>query len=231
MRGLVHSTEDFRSASFAISVAGAPAALEDVLPGFGALDRLGIVVRTPGGATGASLLVLAAVTAFYDRQRALADEFFAYPDYFCFHVGAPRGEHGMLDVWPPHKEVVVPAGEPEELLRAVNDRGVTRLVVAEGAPSAPAFEPETLASARARIVTALAYAPHGRAAGADVEIAGNDASESYVAKLLESDGVGAEAAAALTTARAALRRDDGRPVEAYRRIGLDEALALLCAAA
>jgi len=206
----MHSTEDFRATSFAISLAGEPATVEDLLPGFTALDRLGVVVRTPGGVTGASLLVLAAVTAFYDRQRTLADEFFAYPDYFVFHVGEPRGDHGILDVWPAHKEVVV-RDEPEELLRAINDRGVTRLLVEDGVPrAAPAFERQTLASARTRIATALAYDPSGRAADADVEIAGGETSESYIASVLDSEAIAPEQARALADAASRCSATGGR---------------------
>src|SRR5919199_663538 len=95
--------------------------------------RVGAVVRTPCGAVGASTLILAAVTAFYDVQRAGGEDFFIYPDFFLFHVGRPLGDHSMLDVWPGHKEVVVTGG-PDALLEAINDRGVTHLAVEDGAP-------------------------------------------------------------------------------------------------
>ena len=65
-------------------------------------------MRHPFGAVGASTFLLAAITAFYDRERAHGGDFFIYPDYFLFHVGGPLGDHSMLDVWPSHKEVVVP---------------------------------------------------------------------------------------------------------------------------
>ena len=66
------------------------------------------------------------------------------------------------------------------------DRGITRLVVEDGAPGAPAFEDETLASVRARVVTCLAYSATGRVADGDVRIAGNAVVEGYV-----EDGPGA----------------------------------------
>src|ERR1700759_3352939 len=131
------------------------------MPGFEDRDRLGIVVRRPCGAVGASALVMAAVTAFYDVQRERSADFFIYPDYFVFHVGRKLGSHNRLDIWPPHKEVVV-ADEPEELLRAINDRGVTRLLVEDGAPGDGGIARETLASAHARLRTAIAYAGTGR---------------------------------------------------------------------
>jgi hypothetical protein len=222
----VHSSRELSSASFAITIDGAPGAVADLLPGFRDSDRLGIVVRRPCGVVGASALLLAAVTAFYDAQRARGDDFFIYPDYFVFHVGRKLGRHNRLDIWPPHKEVVV-ADEPEEVLRAINDRGVTRLVVEDGAPGEGAFARETLASARARIVTAIAYAATGRTRDADVAIASNDVAETYVAGVVEqSRDVPAGERDRITAARRYLV-EDGRPVETYRRIALEEGLGLL----
>jgi hypothetical protein len=225
----MHSTRELRSSAFDVAVDGAPASLGDVLPGFTALDRLGIVVRRPCGLVGASALVMAAITAFYDVQRAHAPDFFVYPDYFVIHVGQRLGRHNRLDIWPPHKEVVVP-DEPEELLRAVNDRGVTRLLVEDGVPGEGGFARETLASARARIVTAIAYAPTGRARDADVSIASNDATETYVRGVLEQSlEVPARERERIGAAREGLL-EDGRPVETYRRVALDEGLGLLAPA-
>jgi len=217
----VHSTRELSSESFAVSVAGRPASLDAVLPGFSDRDRLGIVVRRPLGLAGASLLVLAAVTGFYDVQRSRGRPFFIYPDYFVFHAGRSYGDHRRLEIWPPHKEVVVEP-DAESLLEAVNDRGITRLAVEDGAPAEePELRRETLASARSRIATCLAYAPDGRTRAGDVAIAGNDVTERYVGQMLaQSDGADA----------ADGRRDllrDGRPVETYRIVALDEALALL----
>ena len=170
--------------------------------------------------------MLAAITAFYDIQRGRSADFFIYPDYFLFHVGRELGDHGQLDVWPAHKEVVV-ADEPEELLRAINDRGITRLVVEDGTPGDGGFAPETLASARGRIVTALAYSADGTARDADVAIAGNDVTECYVAGVLDRSAAvpGADRDRIASARRRLL--EDGRPVERYRRIGLEEALGLL----
>jgi hypothetical protein len=222
----VHSSRELRSAAFDVTLDGAPATVLDVLPGFVAADRVGIVVRRPCGVVGASALLLAAVTAFYDVQRAQAEDFFVYPDYFVFHVGRRLGRHNRLDIWPPHKEVVV-KDEPEEMLRAVNDRGITRLLVEDGAPGEGAFARETLASARARIVSALAYSANGRTRDADVSIASNDVAESYVAGVLEqSRDLPAGERDRIAAARAQLVEGD-RPVETYRRVALDEALGLL----
>jgi hypothetical protein len=214
----MHSSHELTSSSFEISVDGGSARLEDLFEGFHEHDRLGVVVSRPYGAVGASALITATVTAFYDIQRSRAEDFFIYPDYYLFHVGRQLGDHGQLDVWPRHKEVVVPA-DPEEILEAVNDRAITRLVVEDGEPGEPAFEREALASARARIVTCLAYSHTGRVQDADVRIAANEVTEGYVEDIIDGD-------ARMGSARRELL-EDGVPVETYRRIGLDEALARL----
>jgi hypothetical protein len=219
----MHSSRELRSSSFRIEVAGRPARLDQLFDGFGEHDRLGVVLSQPCGGVGASALITATITAFYDIQRSRGDDFFIYPDYFLFHVGRPLGDHGQLDVWPSHKEVVVPE-EPTRILEAINDRAVTRLVVEDREPGAPAFDREALASARSRIVSCIAYSPTGRVADADVRIAANPITEGYVEEVLEGGANGA--APHVLRARRELQ-EDGVPVETYRRIGLDEALARL----
>jgi hypothetical protein len=222
----MHTARELSSPDFSIRVEGRAGAIDDVFPDFAERDRLGVVVRHPCGATGASTLILAAVTAFYDVQRAKREDFFIYPDYFLFHVGARLGDHGMLDVWPAHKEVVVP-DEPEELLRAVNDRGISRLLVEDRAPGEPRFERESLASARNRVATAVAYSPTGRLADADVLVGGNDVTESYVTAVLEQSSLlTPRARNGIALARRALN-EGGVPIERYRRLSLGDALARL----
>ncbi len=214
----MHTSEELRESSFAVEIEGAPARIEQLLPGFAEGDRLGVVVRRPFGALGASLLILAAVTAFYELQRARGNDFFIYPDYFLFHVGARHGDHSMLDIWPSHKELVV-ADDPESLLEAINDRAITRLIIEERPPAnatgsststaTGGFEPflrETLASARSRIVSAFAYAPDGRVPNADVRIAGNEVTERYVAAALDPERLLAELDAADRYAQAVAER-------------------------
>jgi hypothetical protein len=221
----VHTSDELTSDAFEIRIDGQQMALIDVLPGFDVHDRLGIVIRDAGGAVGASALILAAITAFYDEQRRRSRDFFVYPDYFCFHVGARFGDHGMLDIWPGHKEVVV-ADDAEEILRAVNDRGITRLLVPEGTPGEPELERQTLASAVGRIVTALVYSPSGRVAEGDVTVAGTGVTERYVAAVLEQSAFGPGRLAEIEAGRSGLL-DGGRPVETYRRISVEHALGLL----
>jgi hypothetical protein len=244
----MHSSRELTSSSFEIEVGGVGTTLEDLFEGFDELDRLGVVMSRPCGAVGASALIAATITAFYDIQRARGPDFFVYPDYYLFHVGRPLGDHGRLDVWPPHKEVVVPA-DADRLLEAVNDRAITRLVVEDGDAGEPPSDPAALASARARIETCLAYSPSGRVEDADVRIAGNPVTEGYVEAILDPEtriarlrAEGNEERADAIAARAgevdgASRQrvlagrgelvEHGVPVETYRRIDLDEAFRRL----
>jgi hypothetical protein len=182
----MHSSRELRSSSFEVRVDGRPAGIPDLFEGFGEQDRLGVVMRSPCGAVGASTLITATITAFYDLHRARGDEFFVYPDYYLFHVGGPLGDHARLDVWPRRKEVVV-GQEPQAILEAIDDRAITRLVVEDGAPIDAELDDEVVASARGRIATCLAYSPAGWVADADVEIAGNPVTEGYVEAILDPE--------------------------------------------
>jgi hypothetical protein len=211
---------------FEIEVAGRAARIQNLLPGFSEHDRIGLVMRRPCGALGASALLAAAITAFYDIQRARSEEFFVYPDYFLFHVGGPLGNHSRLDVWPRRKEVVV-ANDPDRILEAIDDRAITRLLVEDGEPSGAGLADEPVASARLRIRTSLAYSSAGRVPDADVRIASNPVTEGYVETVLErSEEIDPAVRRAIRLGRRALV-EGGVPVESYRRIDLGEALALL----
>lgn len=246
----MHSSTALRSEDFEVIIDGRRAGIGELLPGFEEASRLGVVVRQDFAAVGASGLVLAAVTAFYDIQRQRHPEgFFRYADFFIFHVGRLRGNHHMLDVSPDHKEVVVD-DDPEAILRALNDRAVSHLVVPDGVPAVADFQAQTENAARARIQAALVYSPTGRADEADVEIKGNECVDEYVAATLEGERwadeadaegggeamvawarsrlgeVPTEVADSILAGRQALQVE-GRTVESYRRASLDQALDLL----
>ncbi|MFZ1995870.1 MAG: hypothetical protein WAU75_17290 [Solirubrobacteraceae bacterium] len=213
----MHTTA-LSSEQFEITIDGRPARIDEMFPGFDEHDRLGIVIHDHLGAAGAGSLILATVTAFYDRLRAAGGEFFAYADYFAFHVGADHGTLRKLDVYPAHKEVVVP-NDAEQILQTINDRGVTRLLVPEAAPGACAHEPdlerETRHSAQRRIRTALVYSPTGQTAHADVAVRGSAHSDAHIDAML--GGPRAET-------------QEPRPAQTFRRTDPRQALGLLLAA-
>lgn len=182
----MHSSRELRSSSFEVRVDGRPARLEDLFEGFAEQDRLGVVMSRPCGAVGASALITATITAFYDFHRARGRDFFAYPDYYLFHVGRPLGDHARLDVWPRRKEVVV-GEEPQAILEAIDDRAITRLIVEDGEPAEAALDDEVVSSGGGRIRSCLAYSPTGRVRDADVEIASNPVTEGYVEAILDPE--------------------------------------------
>lgn len=65
----MHSAQELRTSSFRVRVAGEEVRIVDLFDGFGEHDRLGVVVARPCGAVGASALITATITAFYDLQR------------------------------------------------------------------------------------------------------------------------------------------------------------------
>jgi hypothetical protein len=214
----VHTTA-LRSEEFQITIDGAPAGIDDVFPGFDEHDRLGIVIHDDLGAAGAGSLILAAVTAFYDGLRAGGEEFFAYADYFAFHVGTDHGTLRKLDVYPAHKEVVV-ANDAEAILQAINDRGVTRLLVPDARGAAGLREPElqreTRHSAQRRIRTALVYSPTGHTNDGDVLVRGSARSDSYIDAMLAHASPPPQAR-------------ERQPAQTFRRTNPRQALGLLLA--
>lgn len=240
----MHSTTEVKSDEFEVRINGEVRPVTDLLPDFDEQSRLGIVVRDDFGAVGASLLLMTAVTAFYDIQRERHPEgFFRYADYFLFDVERRRGFFNMLEIAPEHKEVVVD-DDPREILTTINDRAITHLVVPAGDATELEFSPESLASATHRLKAAYLYSPRGRVDDADVEIGGNEYVDSYVWSVLQGtkwadiyEGTQTEVAylrdllaplddeaAATLLARRPDLQIEGRTTEGYRRVEIIEAL-------
>ncbi|NWK80147.1 hypothetical protein [Aquitalea sp. LB_tupeE] len=229
----MHATDSISAGDFEFQLHGQQVCLDDVFPGFHPADRIGVVVNGPCRAMGVSALLMAATTRFYDVYRpALGnapDKLRIYPDYFIFHVGQCQGNHAQLDVWPPHKEVMVD-DDAEQILEAINDRGITRLLVEEKPLSSGIFLRETLSSARNRIVSALAFSATGRVANGDVCGAHDLNVEAYVRKMIGDScallQLSEQQHAAMLQMRACLAID-GRVVEHYRRLTVERALGML----
>jgi len=134
-------------------------------------DRLGVVIDRPVGALGAGLMILLAAAAFYDAPGKRRRSRPLYPEIYLFHAGGPWGTFIQFDFWPAHKEVFV-ARDPRDLLAAINNRGVTHLVLPHGhrQPTAHWFkEPEAAAD---RIKRCYVYdTDGGTVAGETVRLA------------------------------------------------------------
>lgn len=243
----MHTTTIMRSTDFEYTVDGRPATLEDIFPLFNRHDRVGVVVRQPGGSIGASALIMAAMTRFYDFHRERlgnkSGQLRIYPEFYMFHAGKRQMDHYWMDIWPPHKEVDV-ADEPEQILEAINDRGITRLLVQDTPPTrtvslheSPSdgkldplkatFLSETVNSAASRILTALAYSPVGRTCRADISVKSCPAVEKCVlASINHSQELSELLRKQLQSSRQALI-SNGRATETYRRVSLSDAIGML----
>ncbi|MED4228589.1 hypothetical protein [Neobacillus cucumis] len=227
----MHTTSVIQTNDFDITINGIKSSLLDLFPGFNEQDRLGIVVRQSGGSAGASALLMATITKFYDFHRPLLGngpgKLRIYPEFYIFHVGKQHMDHYWMDVWTPNKEVIV-EDDPEQILEAVNDRHITRLLVEDIEPSWATFLPETISSAELRIKSAIAYSPTGRVQNHDVRITSCPAAEGYVFSSLKRSGEMFEQAQydKLIDLRKSLTVT-GRAVETYRQIRVSEAFQML----
>ena len=135
----MHTSTLLKTREFSFVRGSTPVRLDDIFPGFVSQDRIGIVAAAPGDSLSAAPLLLASIGAFYEELWTAEKDFFLYPDFFVFHVGALTSYHSPFDIWPQSKEVVV-SPDPQALLAAINDRGITRLVL----PDTPGTDGELM---------------------------------------------------------------------------------------
>ena len=156
----MHSTQILKSADFVFMVQDQEVEFTDLIPNFSVLSRLGIVSQQPSDGIGASNLIMACVTEFYNFYRHQND-FFAYPDYFSFQTSHISINYSHFDIWPSHKNLQVER-KPEKILRALNDHGIDILLVPYREPTDHVFEPATLSSAKRRIQKCFLYNTENR---------------------------------------------------------------------
>ena len=165
----MHSADVLRGSDFEILVEGRQRDHAEFFRGFTNTRRLGLFAPYRIDGVGASNLILAYVTAFYDVYRATGEDFFAYTDFFVFQPASPVASYAMLDIWPDHKWVSV-GDSAFERLNAINDRGVNVLIVPDRKSAEPKYERPQLASAQRNIDTCYAYSFEGRVEAADLVI-------------------------------------------------------------
>ena len=226
----MHTTKILNSEDFKYTIDGHSGSLTDIVPGFDTNDRIGIVVSQEGSIIGASTFLMAAVTFFYDAYRHKlkddSEKFRIYPDYFVFHTGYRQMNHAALEIWPSHKEVVV-ENDPEKILEAINDRGITRLLVEDNPSLSATFLRETVSSADRRISTMLAYSPDGRMKQNNIIVESNLKTERFVRSAVNrSDNLDKKKRQQLIQKRSLLT-SNGSVQESFRQINLPEALLML----
>jgi len=223
----MHSTEILRGNSFELHVDGEPVAHADYFHDVTKTSRLGLVAPNRIDGVGAVNLLMATITAFYDRYRADGGEFYTYPDVFTFQPAPPLAAYGMLDVHPPHKSVAA-GTTPDDVLQSITDRGVHTLIVPDAKPGSHDFDSVALVSARRNITQCYAYAFEGQVDGADVVIrCASSPIDEWVETVFEGFDEHPEL---MKSAQAWLDRCRGNEIleQSYRRIDLNEALARMC---
>jgi hypothetical protein len=174
----VHTLTTLTRETFTITVGGRPRSFADVLPDFSVSDRLALVVAEDGQSFDAAGTLLATVTEYYALLRQQESDFYTYPDFYAIHVGRIRAWHAHLDIWPQHKEVVVPT-VGEALLTALNDRGITRVLLPPGSLAGGAVLRESLDRLRRQTVTVLEY---GGGPAAPIELSGGPEATTLIRK-------------------------------------------------
>lgn len=125
----------------------------------------------------------------------------------------------MFDVYPDHKNVEVEE-DAEEVLRALNDRSITILLVPDRPPKQPDIEDVTRRSAERTIEQAFLYSPSGQLDEHGFEISlplqtVEDWFETTVESMADPPTEGT---------KRGHRSQQDRITQGYRRIPLDEAL-------
>jgi hypothetical protein len=253
----MHTAEQLDRSMFDIRVSGLAAGPDDVFPAWHAHDRLGIVVAEPLGAVGASHLIQLSITSFYDyRPSRRGPEDVIYPEIYAFHVGGRHGDHSPYDFWPERKEVFL-GGDPCDVLDAINDKAITRLVVVDGPRRPVVHRSKERPTALDRITSAYAYSAQGSVADADVTISGltrgtesnprnaldprqlmaqhianarpgaKESDPAYGMRLHARRSEVAEQDREVARLRRRAMVSDGVATESYRRVGVDAALDML----
>lgn len=163
----MHTSYSLKNSMFAVELEGQPSNRETLLD-WQVHDRLGIVVTTPFGGLGASLLIQLATAAYYDARPARR-RVPLYPELYLFHTGGRHGDFSNFDIAPLRKEIFLPA-DSGTLIEAINDRAITHLLVPDAEVREIVFPYKEVDATRERVRHSFAYDPSGRVANADVAI-------------------------------------------------------------
>ena len=185
-------------------------------------DRIGIVIPNRLEGLGATTLIMAFVTAFYDRYRERESEFFTYPDYFTFQRQSPCADYCSLDIWPFRKNVHVSAAA-QGVVEAITERSVNVLLVPDIGPRDAEIAPLDLESAQRDIHRCFAYSETGETESSDVKMECSNPllHESVMAVL---DSVPADGTSRTLREQWRARKDHGTIRQSFREIDLSEAL-------
>ncbi|GBO83566.1 hypothetical protein [Marinobacter salsuginis] len=181
----MHSSS-LRGTDFKITQNGEAIPHADRFSSFQDTDRLGIVVPGRFEGIGAMTLIMAYVTAFYDRYRESGPEFYAYPDFFTFQREAPCADYCMFDIWPYHKNIHVPE-VGQQTSEAIAGRGLNVLLVPDSDAREVELSPVERESLRRNVEQCFAYSASGTAASSDLVVeCRSELLRSYALSVLDS---------------------------------------------
>ncbi len=191
----MHASQRLRESHFSVQMNGHEVSVDALLPQWTGTDRIGVVVHEPFGALGASLLIQAGISRFYSFDPERRNHRAQYPPIFMFHVGGCHGDHSPMDFWPARREIFLP-NDPYEVLGAIRDRGITRLLVPEAANTgldyayrAPSGWTD-IHSAQEQTASTFVYSPSGHLNEHNIEVgADNEQVEEMVTDVLESEAL------------------------------------------
>lgn len=218
----MHTLHDLSADDFRYRTSGRTVDRAEVMPAIDVSDRVGIVMGAGDEGLGAANFLLSCVIDFYDTLRERKDEFFEYPDFYTFQATTDPADYRMFDVYPDHKNVEVET-EAETVLRAVNDRGISVLLVADRTRTDPEIQDVTRRSAERTIDQAFLYDSSGRLDGGGFEIS---LPRRPVADWFETTVESMTHTPAEDPPTVARTQQD-RISQAYRKIPLEEALQRL----
>jgi hypothetical protein len=194
-------------------------------------DRLGFHAEHALDGLGAAALILAHITAFYDRYREQGADFFAYPDFFSFQDQLPITDYGMLDIFPKEKNVHLP-GDPWDALSTIASRAITVLVVPDTStpkPREPVVNRDRviLESLRRTVRTCYLYSPTGQTARGDTTICcTSDSVESWGKEVIaRAPTEHSEHATKWIDGMWSEQFMEGKLTQSYQQIGLEDAIA------
>ena len=224
----MHSSEELCGDDFEITHNGQPVSHQAFFKNHTVDRRIGVVAPNRIDAVGAATLIMAYITAFFDRYREVGHEFWAYPDYFAFQGAEPLASYAMLDISPDHKSVAA-TGDHISRLNAINDRAVNVLIVPEGEETPRDYEKPQMESARRNIKECYVYSFTGQIQNADTIIrCKTEPIHSWGMAVIDSLIVnGDESVLPMRKEWENLIEKSDTLEKSYRQISLDQAFGLL----
>ncbi len=223
----MHS-EKLRGDDFEIKKSGVRVNHNELFSDFDVRDRVALLTNDLCEGIGAANLVLAYVTAFYDRYRAQANKFNAYPEFFTILSSADCANYSMLDIWPEYKHIKN-LDNSNSRLKAICDKAVNILIVPERPPHTIDYDSHVLDRVRNNIERCYVYSFDGKPRGATLSIG---CSRAIIGGWIEdvfdtSMDKGSQAAKEKRTEWNHILGNDSNIYQSYREIEFDEVLELV----